>query len=73
MKTWSRGTNSRLPFGVKVNLNLSIAKLTLFLFLFFLVLCCRINTQWLNTMEQWTLSVKRSGEMRDSLRHFLFC
>ena len=23
-KTWSRGTNSRLPFGVKVNLNLSI-------------------------------------------------
>ena len=23
-KTWSRGTNSRLPFGVNVNLNLSI-------------------------------------------------
>ena len=23
-KTWLRGTNSRLPFGVKVNLNLSI-------------------------------------------------
>ena len=23
-KTWSRGTNSRLPFGVKVNLNLPI-------------------------------------------------
>ena len=22
-KTWSRGTNSRLPFGVNVNLNLS--------------------------------------------------
>ena len=40
---------------------------------FFLVLCCRINTRWLNTTEQWTLSVKRSGEMRDSLCHFLFC
>ena len=25
-KTWSRGTNSRLPFGVNVNLNLSITK-----------------------------------------------
>ena len=23
-KTWSRGTNSRLPFGVNLNLNLSI-------------------------------------------------
>ena len=23
-KTWSRGTNSRLPFDVNVNLNLSI-------------------------------------------------
>ena len=23
-RTWSRGTNSRLPFGVIVNLNLSI-------------------------------------------------
>ena len=23
-------------------------------------------------MEQWTLSVKRSGEMRDSLRRFYF-
>ena len=23
-KTWSRGTNSSLPFGVNVNLNLSI-------------------------------------------------
>ena len=23
-KTWSRGSNSRLPFGVNVNLNLSI-------------------------------------------------
>ena len=22
-KTWSRGTNSRLPFGVNINLNLS--------------------------------------------------
>ena len=26
-KTWSRGTNSRLPFGVKVNLNLSITNI----------------------------------------------
>ena len=26
MKTWSRGTNSRLPFGVNVNLNLSNSK-----------------------------------------------
>ena len=25
-ETWSRGTNSRLPFGVNVNLNLSINK-----------------------------------------------
>ena len=25
-KTWSRGTNSRLPFGVNVNLNLSSRK-----------------------------------------------
>ena len=25
-KTWSRGTNSRLPFDVNVNLNLSIGK-----------------------------------------------
>ena len=24
METWSRGTSSRLPFGVNVNLNLSI-------------------------------------------------
>ena len=23
-KTWSRGTNSRLPFGVNLNLNVSI-------------------------------------------------
>ena len=23
-KTWSRGTNSRLPFGVNMNLNLSM-------------------------------------------------
>jgi len=29
-KTWSRGTNSRLPFGVKVNLNLSIGKTTMY-------------------------------------------
>ena len=25
-KTWSRGTNSRLPFSVNVNLNLSIMR-----------------------------------------------
>ena len=31
---------------------------------FFLVLCCRINTRWLNTTEQLTSSVKRSGEMQ---------
>ena len=52
---------------------LSYCKVNFVLFLFFLVLCCRINTRCLNTMEQWTLSVKHSGEMRDSLRHFLFC
>ena len=23
VKTWSRGTNSRLPFGINVNFNLS--------------------------------------------------
>ena len=40
---------------------------------FFLVLCCRINTQWLNTTEWWRSSVKRSGEIRDTLCHFLFC
>ena len=28
-KTWSRGTNSRLPFDVNVNLNLSIGKTTM--------------------------------------------
>ena len=28
-KTWSHGTNSRLPFGVNVNLNLSLNKLIL--------------------------------------------
>ena len=31
---------------------------------FFVVLCCRINTRWLNTTEQLTSSVKRSGEMQ---------
>ena len=31
---------------------------------FLLVLCCRINTRWLHTTEQWTSSVKRSGEMQ---------
>ena len=25
-KTWSRGTNLRLPFGVNVNLNLSVVR-----------------------------------------------
>ena len=40
---------------------------------FFFFFCYRINTRWLNTAEQWTLSVKRSGEMRNSLCHFLFC
>ena len=39
---------------------------------FFLCVFCRINTRWPNTMEQWTLSVKLSGEMRDSLRRFSF-
>jgi len=29
IKTWSRGTNSRLPLGVNVNLNLSIFVLSL--------------------------------------------
>ena len=24
-KTWSRGSNSRLPFGVNMNLNLSVS------------------------------------------------
>ena len=33
-KTWSRGTNSRLPFGVNVNLNLSIVKVLTYLSLF---------------------------------------
>ena len=28
MKTWSRGTNSRQPFGVNVNLNLSNIQLS---------------------------------------------
>ena len=28
-KTWSRGTNSRLPFDVNVNLNLSIVVATI--------------------------------------------
>ena len=31
---------------------------------FFLVLCCRINTRWLDTTEQLTSSVQRSGEMQ---------
>ena len=31
---------------------------------FLLFLCFRINTRWLNTTEQWTSSVKRSGEMQ---------
>ena len=38
----------------------------------FFGLFCRINTRWPNTMGQWTLSVKHSGEMRDSLRRFSF-
>ena len=41
-------------------------------FFFALLYFCRINTRWLNTTEQWTSSVNRSGEMRNSLRHFLF-
>ena len=43
-----------------------------FLIVSFFVVFCRINTRWPNTKEQWTLSVKRSGEMRDSLRRFSF-
>ena len=44
-----------------------------FLIVFFVVVVfCRINTRWPNTMEQWTLSVKRLGEMRDPLHRFYF-
>ena len=37
-ETWSRGTNSSLPFGVNVNLNLSIVH-----FQFFVVCYSRVD------------------------------
>ena len=43
-KTWSRGTNSRLPFDVNVNLNLSIGKKTITLVCTFLCRHCTTTT-----------------------------
>ena len=38
-ETWSRGTNSSLPFGVNVNLNLSIVHFQLVSFVIAELIC----------------------------------